>query len=403
MNITYTMSVNILLLIHPTVATTPQLLDETKVTLNNQYKSPRITQYVIDRVASGQQSLPEEEYEFIYYLAPSEAAQNEFNKPLMTTLFNALKQNGKFTGLIPNNSELLAITSGFLISEDNKSWIKPSLESAITSISLNRGDKKVVTGKPLPTFKKASNEGKPLPTFKKLNSDGVKPLPTFKRLNVESPVFIESISSPSPPALTDASIPSSDEDEKPLSEEDKKRKLGYINNLMNLSSSDLDGDFEEEDELHEDELEIEGLSVPIIEPVDCNVSGTKRRKACKDCTCGLKEIEEAEDERQRTLQTSLLSKLAQSASKEAEEIEQRIRDREMKQLKQKKEAAAKKTIIRFTADDMTEIDFTIEGKTGGCNSCSLGDAFRCDGCPFLGLPAFKPGQIVTLDSFGEDI
>lgn len=77
-----------------------------------------------------------------------------------------------------------------------------------------------------------------------------------------------------------------------------------------------------------------------------------KKKACKSCTCGLKELQTAnESSITRTL---------------------------------------KKTENSGTAESLP---------TSSCGSCYLGDAFRCSTCPYKGLPPFKPGEKVqiTLD------
>ncbi|RMZ83890.1 hypothetical protein DV737_g1443, partial [Chaetothyriales sp. CBS 132003] len=86
----------------------------------------------------------------------------------------------------------------------------------------------------------------------------------------------------------------------------------------------------------------------------------KRRRACKDCTCGLAEKIAGEDRARRAKADSALQGL------------------------------------KLDANDLSEVDFTVKGKVGSCGNCSLGDAFRCDGCPYIGLPAFKPGEEVRL-------
>ncbi|KAL7978727.1 hypothetical protein Chor_013216 [Crotalus horridus] len=97
--------------------------------------------------------------------------------------------------------------------------------------------------------------------------------------------------------------------------------------FQNLSSEDL---------LDSDELLVpEDLKKPdpaSLKAPTCKESG--KRKACKNCTCGL-----------------------------AEELEQEKRSAQPK---------------------------------SACGNCYLGDAFRCASCPYRGMPAFKPGEKILL-------
>jgi hypothetical protein len=95
-------------------------------------------------------------------------------------------------------------------------------------------------------------------------------------------------------------------------------------------------------------------------PPECQPKAGRRRRACKDCTCGLASRLEAEDAERRANADKALN------------------------------------TVKLDLDDLNELDFTVQGKTGSCGNCSLGDAFRCAGCPYIGLPAFKPGQEVQL-------
>lgn len=126
--------------------------------------------------------------------------------------------------------------------------------------------------------------------------------------------------------------------------------------------------------------------IPTCEPV--SASTPRRKKACKGCSCGLAELEEEER------QASKVVLLDGSIDGEARAVAQDERQRLINAAK-----AAPKA-------------------TSSCGSCFLGDAFRCAGCPYLGivfhaaflseliiflagLPAFKPGEKVEID-FGMD-
>jgi len=117
---------------------------------------------------------------------------------------------------------------------------------------------------------------------------------------------------------------------------------------------------------------------------ECAPKPGKRRRACKDCSCGLREALEEEDAKKRSTADAALKKL--------EEAKQKVATASIGVDGEKNGKGG----VLLTTDDLAEIDFTVKGKTGSCGSCYLGDAFRCAACPYTGLPAFKPGEEVRL-------
>ncbi|XP_066934876.1 anamorsin homolog [Clytia hemisphaerica] len=130
--------------------------------------------------------------------------------------------------------------------------------------------------------------------------------------------------------------------QKPNFEVGKSNKLSFAKKTQNkdvvsiwtLSANDTNDEnvaiIDSDALLDENDLKKPDLSGIIT---DCGTSKSGKRKACKGCSCGLKEE---------------LSGEAAPAVKSA------------------------------------------------CGSCYLGDAFRCASCPYLGMPPFKSGEQITL-------
>ncbi|KAJ2744177.1 electron carrier [Coemansia sp. BCRC 34301] len=122
--------------------------------------------------------------------------------------------------------------------------------------------------------------------------------------------------------------------------------------MLNVDSDD-EAEIEDQDGL----LEEEDLAKPDAASLARPDGAAPKRKACKNCTCGLAEGRMPED---------IDSDACKPSSSSSDKPKRQTRPVDVVSVK------------------------------SACGNCSLGDAFRCMSCPYLGQPAFKPGEKVVL-------
>lgn len=132
---------------------------------------------------------------------------------------------------------------------------------------------------------------------------------------------------------------------------------------------------------------------------DCDLesalAGGRKKKACKSCTCGLRELEE-EEEAARARGTSI--------------VKLDVNDQDLPYGFRSGLPGTKTEVTETAVDEngvtrvVKRIQVDTKGASSSCGSCFLGDAFRCSSCPYLGMPAFQPGEKVIIpDTMDDDI
>lgn len=285
---------------------------------------------MLDRLSAGLVTLPPSAYATIIILTDADGTRKEssalLSRDVYTKLVYSLKptgklqsQDGTFGENKDNNEYTEAILAG-LVPQAGQGMMKPDY-SASEAVPLRFGRKKKI----------AVAEATPVAAQAPVQPPS--PVNSLKRKSI---------------------------DETPVTNGNKPAGVGFVDFSDDFGKPVITG--ESDDELiDEDELLNDAdLEKMAVVPPECIPRVGKRRRACKDCTCGLAEKIAAEDAKARD------------------------------------EADTKLQALKLDQDDLAEVDFTVQGKVGSCGNCSLGDAFRCDGCPYIGMPAFKPGEEVRL-------
>jgi len=122
------------------------------------------------------------------------------------------------------------------------------------------------------------------------------------------------------------------------------------NKVVKINTNDNSDDIELLDEDAILEHETEKVTIPTKQNIsdDCDFGKQITRKPCKNCTCGRAEK------------------------------------------------------LKNNNNNDTKVKITdIKDFKSSCNSCHLGDAFRCATCPYLGMPAFEVGNSVKLKNIDD--
>ena len=327
-----------LLLSPPSLSSHPEKLDHVRAAHDRNTTDIQM----LDRLSLSLVSLPEATYDLILILLDADESRSEsktlLSGDLLSRVIRSLKPGGKINSqdgkyATDDADERREAVLAGLISEGND-MIKPN-HGATESVPLRFGKKK--------------NEGGPAAVTNAVGTGAVTQNISGKRKN--GPV--------------DATQPAG---------------VGFVDFGDDFDTPEVYEDDDDDDDLIDENtlLDEEDMKRPVVQrkhhsaschdhyadnaffslAPECRPKTGKRRRACKDCTCGLAQRIEAED--------------------------------------QAKRSDADQALAKLKADDLAEVDFTVQGKVGSCGNCALGDAFRCDGCPYVGLPAFKPGEEVRL-------